>query len=340
MRVEKQIKTAESVSPKHPDKICDRIADAILDTYLRNDPMSRVAVEVMGGHGVVNVTGEVTSQHEISPDKVYRIVKHIGGLHDTDNVRINIRQQSREIAQGVDDGGAGDQGIMVGYACLGNDEFIPDELYLARSLNKFIYALFPQDGKTQITLNEEGQITHIVASWANVSREQLIEEVRKWQKTISTRYEADVTQTICNPAGDWTISGFDADTGLTGRKIAVDNYGPAIPIGGGSFSGKDATKVDRSGAYKARSTAIRELAKAPLDVQSVTVRVAYAIGQRLPLQATAILTYKDGSQVQKELDKEQFRPNDIIREFKLREPIFEKTAEYGHFGNDSFPWER
>ena len=242
-------KTAECVTPKHPDKLCDRISDAILDACLEQDPNSRVAIETMGGHGIITITGELTTKAFVD---MREIAQKIAG--NQYGVQINVVKQSPEISQGVDTGGAGDQGIMVGYACNENEAMIPMELYLARSLCKFLYEKFPFDGKTQVTLYENGVIETIVASFQNVSQKDLMEGVNSW--LVSKHLMGRGIKTLCNPAGDWKQGGFEADTGLTGRKLAVDNYGTRVPIGGGAFSGKDATKVDRSAAYMARYIAV------------------------------------------------------------------------------------
>jgi len=316
------IRTAECVSPRHPDKICDRISDAILDECLRQDPLSRVAVETCGGHGQIFITGEITTNAEFD---VSRIVQAVHGRPI--KVTTNLAQQSNFIAQGVDNGGAGDQGIMVGYACNENEELIPQELYLARQLCKMLYKRYPYDGKTQVTL-EDGRITAVVASFQNAPAGDLYKIVRGWLG----KQREDV-QVHCNPAGDWNVGGFDADAGVTGRKLVVDNYGPRIPIGGGAFSGKDASKVDRSGAYMARRVAVDILQKQ--DANEVYVYLAYAIGQQEPLQATAII---DGDEVKLNLDDEyDLSPEGIKSYLGLTTPIFEKTAAWGHFGN-GFAW--
>lgn len=318
------IRTAESVSPMHPDKICDRISDAIVDAYLKEDKNSRCAVEVMGGHELIQVMGEVTSNAK--PD-IREIVRRIAG-----NLECNIHlvTQSPEIAKGVDEGGAGDQGISVGYACNENEALMPQEHYLARSLCRALYELHPDDGKTQITINEEGKVMAIVASWRGVSAAELYKEVMAWIEKNNITFIKDA-KIIMNAAGDWEKGGFDADTGLTGRKIVVDAYGTRVPVGGGAFSGKDATKVDRSGAYKARQEAVRLLKER--DAKEVTVYLAYAIGQAEPLQATAIVDGQEES-----LDLERFKPQVIIADLQLLEPIYEQTAEWGHFGN-GFRWD-
>ena len=245
------IRTAEFVSPKHPDKICDGISDKILDICLEQDPNSRVAIETAGGHGTVHLTGEITTN--FSEIDYESIVKEVSGTRPLNKVTYSIVKQSNEIARGVDTGGAGDQGIMVGYACNENDQYVPQEYYLARDLCKFLYERFPFDGKTQITTDDHW-ITHIVTSFQNTEKEQLEQSVVEWMD-----WEVDDIVIHCNPAGDWYQGGFDADAGLTGRKLVVDNYGPRVPIGGGAYSGKDPSKVDRSAAYMARHIALKEL---------------------------------------------------------------------------------
>lgn len=318
-----QLKTAESVSPKHPDKLCDQISDAILDAYLREDPNARVAVEAVGGHGEVFVVGEVTSHAivEIPP-----IVTRIAG--DV-QLRQNIVTQSPEIANGVDTGGAGDQGIMVGYACNETPEYLPLETVLARRLNQHLFELWPYDGKTQITLRN-GVIETIVASWQNVSAKDVGIQVFTWLKHQDSTIIKEPVTLRCNPAGDWAMGGFDADTGLTGRKLVVDNYGPRIPIGGGCFSGKDASKVDRSAAYMARKIAVDFLQKN--NAKEVYCYLAYAIGVAEPVEATVII---DG--VAQNIEGYDLTPNGIINQLDLKKPIYEQTAKYGHFGN-GFLW--
>ena len=318
-------RTAESVSPKHPDKLCDRISDAVLDAHLSQDPDARVAVDVAGGHGVVFVTGEVTSRAK--KVNIASIVERIAGKVELIE---NIAAQSPEIAQGVDNGGAGDQGIMVGYACRETPELLPLEVVLSRSLNQFLYRKWPYDGKTQVTIRN-GQIVSLVASFQHAPKDELTRAVKKW---LSARESMIDTPPILyiNPAGDWNIGGFDADAGLTGRKLAVDNYGPRIPVGGGAFSGKDPSKVDRSAAYMARRIAVDYLRQSP-EVNEVFVRLAYAIGIAEPLEATVTV---DGTP--QEVVGYDLTPRGIIEALNLRQPIYEKTAEYGHFGH-GFAWE-
>lgn len=330
-----QLRTAESVSPGHPDKMCDQISDAVLDAYLAQDPKSRVAVEAMGGHGKVFIVGEVTSAAKV---EIEPIVKRIAG--DVE-VEIRLVEQSPEIANGVDVGGAGDQGIMIGYACSETPELLPLEYVLARDLNKYLYQKWKKDGKTQVTLCG-GEIATIVASWQGVVQHELEEAVKEWARHLSRyiysgsyfiKWRNSNPELLINPAGHWDIGGFEADTGLTGRKLIVDNYGPRVPIGGGAFSGKDPSKVDRSAAYMARKIAVDYLQK--FQANEVLVRLAYAIGHNQPVEATAIV---DG--VAKEVEGYDLSPRGIIEFLDLRKPVFEATARYGHFGHKEFSWEK
>lgn len=313
------LKTAESVSPKHPDKICDQISDAILDAYLSIDPDARVAVDVAGGHGKIFITGEITSSAKNID--IPKIVNRIAGKIE---IIENIANQSSEISRGVDIGGAGDQGIMVGYATDETSEMLPLEYVLARRLNIFLYEKWPFDGKTQITTNGN-RIISIVASFQNAPKAQLFKMVKKWLKTEQYAQFDNIDFHI-NPAGDWNIGGFDADSGLTGRKLVVDNYGPRIPIGGGAFSGKDPSKVDRSAAYMARKIAIDYLKKH--QAHEVYVYLAYAIGYPQPLEATVII---DGKK--QNITGYDLTPNGIIKFLDLKRPIYEEKARYGHFGH-------
>jgi S-adenosylmethionine synthetase len=319
-------RTAESVSPKHPDKLCDQISDAILDAYLAQDPASRVAIETVGGHKKVFITGEVTSKAKV---EIAPIVQRIAG-----DVELETRlvEQSPEIAQGVDTGGAGDQGIMIGYACNDTPELLPLETVLARRLNQYLFAKWPYDGKTQITLQNE-KITSVVASFQNAPHKELEAAVHAWIQQEPLAQVVKTTHYHINPAGDWDLGGFDADTGLTGRKLIVDNYGPHIPIGGGAFSGKDPSKVDRSAAYMARKIAIDYLKKH--RAHEVLVELAYAIGYAEPLEATVTI---DGKQ--EVVSGYDLTPGGIIRFLDLRQPQYEPTARYGHFGTSTFKWEQ
>jgi S-adenosylmethionine synthetase len=309
-------KTAEFVSPKHPDKICDYIADSILDAYLEKDKNSRCAIEVMGGHNLVTINGEVTSK---SNPNIEKIVKDIVGS----NFKIisNIVLQSPQISQGVDTGGAGDQGIMKGYATSETKEYLPLEYILARNLCQKIFEVYPYDGKTQVTI-DEGKVTTVVASFQNTKSEELL-------KLVKSIIKAD--EYLINPSGEWDQGGFDADTGLSGRKLIVDNYGPEIPIGGGSFSGKDYTKVDRSGAYMARRIAVELLKKH--NAKEVYTKLAYAIGKPEPVMAVAII---DG--IESEITGYDLSPKGIREYLKLDEVKFKDTCTWGHFGRE-FLWE-
>lgn len=326
-------RTAESVSPKHPDKLCDQVSDAILDAYLSNDSNARCAVEAAGGHGKIFITGEVASK---SHPKLEPIIRRIvgGGI----SVEINLARQSNEISQGVDGGGAGDQGIMVGYACDETPEHLPLEVVLARNLNQYLYKLWPFDGKTQITL-KGGEIHSIVASFQNAPRQKLELAVKDWASKQSYTSKCFVRgrnsnpALHINPAGDWQSGGFDADAGLTGRKLVVDNYGPRIPIGGGCFSGKDASKVDRSAAYMARKIALDYLSKR--KASEVYCYLAYAIGYDQPVEATVTV-----NGLQETIADYDLSPIAIADTLQLKRPQFEETARYGHFGYNKFSWEQ
>ena len=351
------IRTAECVTPRHPDKLCDRISDAILDDALRQDSFSRVAVETMGGHGIITVTGEMTTRGYVDVPRIVDTIM-LEGRHPQDvehkgyGVQVNIARQSPEIAQGVDTGGAGDQGIMVGYATNETENRMPLEYCLARDLCRWIYHSHPYDGKTQVTVLD-GKVTHIVASFQCVRQSTLREMVMIWigemSKLRPDRFSSEI-EIFANPAGDWLTGGFDADTGLTGRKLMVDNYGPRVAIGGGAYSGKDPSKVDRSAAYMARHIAKRyleEIIGGDRDdgtSHHVYCHLAYAIGVAEPIQATITATEHVSGAVVKADVKAFFpeidlTPNGIIGHFRLRSPIYSETAEWGHYGN-AFAWEQ
>jgi len=310
------IKTCEFVSPKHPDKMCDFIADSILDAYLKKDKKSRVAIEVLGGHNLVTITGEVKSQAKV---KIKDIVSKIVGKQY--EIRINLEQQSPFISQGVNQGGAGDQGIMVGYACRETKTFMPYEYELARNLCKDIYTKYSFDGKVQVTIEGKKVLT-VIVSFQNTKTYELEKLVRSLIKAENY---------LINPAGEWPLGGFDADSGLSGRKIVIDAYGPQIPVGGGSFSGKDPTKVDRSGAYMARRIAVDLIQKYKAD--EVLVKLAYAIGKKEPVMALVFIDGKEIS-IPKKYD---LSPQGIIKFLKLERPLYAQTAVWGHFGR-GFIW--
>ena len=313
------IKTAEFVSPKHPDKICDFIADSILDAYLASDPESRVAVEVMGGHKLITINGEVTSRAK--PD-IESLVKSLVG--EEYKIISNIVGQSSEIARGVDTGGAGDQGIMKGYATSETEEFLPLEYVLARDLCRKIYEKYPYDGKTQVTVDTSTKLSvkTVVASFQNTKSAELLKLVK--EITLAQEY-------LINPTGEWSQGGFDSDTGLSGRKIVIDNYGPEIAVGGGSFSGKDYTKVDRSGAYMARRIAVELLQKR--NSKEVITKLAYAIGKPNPVMAVAIV-----NGAEEPITGYDLTPRGIREFLKLDKVKFADTATWGHFGR-GFSWQ-
>lgn len=313
------IKTAECVSPGHPDKMCDRISDAILDAYLAQDPKSRVAIESIGSHGEVWVTGEVTST--ATGIDIPAIVEKIAGLGL--EIRTHVVAQSPEIAQGVDTGGAGDQGIMTGYATRETSTYMPREYELARTLCQKVYEKFPYDGKTQVTVDEDGRVLSVVCSFQKAPTTEL--------RPLVESIIPDAAEYHINPAGDWNQGGFDADAGLTGRKIIVDNYGPEVAVGGGAFSGKDPSKVDRSGAYMARRIAVDYLEARP-EAQVVIVKLAYAIGHKEALMAVATV---DG--VSEQITGYDLTPNGIKTFLGLEAPIYSDTAAWGHFGR-GFSW--
>jgi S-adenosylmethionine synthetase len=323
------IKTAESVSISHPDKVCDQISDAILDACLEQDPCARVAIEVLGGHGIITVTGELTTKAHINIRRIAEQVYRDCGYKENIGVTVNVVEQSPEIGHGVDNEGAGDQGIMVGYATDETPEFLPLEIVLARKLTK---AMGAHDGKAQVTV-ENGKVISILTSVCNAdySKEsKLVKIVKKEIEPLLAKGLRLDDIWLQNPNGVWSVGGFDADTGLTGRKLAVDNYGPNIPLGGGCFSGKDATKVDRTGANMARKIAVDYLRKR--KAKEVYVHIAYAIGVAEPTMATVTIDGKQENIVGYDL-----RPRSIIKYLGLNKPQFRETAQYGHFGN-GFIW--
>ncbi len=340
--------TVESVTSGHPDKICDQISDAILDAYLKVDPKSRVAVETFGGHGKLVIGGEVTSTGKVDYVKIARKVYEKIGYKDKLEISAHIVTQSPEIAMGVDIGGAGDQGIMYGFATDETPEFLPKGVVLAHKLAKKLEETrkngkikwLKPDGKTQVTY-VNGKL-HTVLISTQHSQNIKIEEIKKeiTKKIIDpllSPSERKTVKILVNPTGKFITGGFAADTGLTGRKIMVDTYGGLIPHGGGCFSGKDATKVDRSGAYMARFVAKNLVAKR--YGKEVLVSVAYAIGMAEPLMIEAI--NEKGEDLSKIVRKNfDFSPLAIIKRLNLRKPIFEQTATYGHFGKKNLPWEK
>lgn len=340
--------TVESVTEGHPDKVCDQISDAILDACLIEDPNSRVAVESFGGHGKLVIGGEITTNAKVDYEKIARqVYKNIGYTEILD-ISIQIVTQSREIANGVDTGGAGDQGIMYGFATNETPEYLPKGEVLAHALAKTLeqkrksgdIAWLLPDGKTQVTM-KDGKVKTVLVSTQHkdsTTNEQIKKEVtEKIIFPLLSDEEKTSVEIIVNPSGSFSVGGFYADTGLTGRKIMVDTYGGLIPHGGGCFSGKDATKVDRSGAYMCRFVAKNLVANG--FAKEALVSVAYAIGMAEPLMIEAINELgEDLSEVVKK--NFDFKPRAIIEKLELEKPIFLQTAKYGHFGKENLPWEK
>jgi S-adenosylmethionine synthetase len=341
-----KIYTVESVTSGHPDKVCDQISDAVLDECLKQDPKSRVAVESFGSHGLLVVGGEVTTSVDLNAENVARRVYKNIGYKDELKIITNIVKQSPDIAQGVDTGGAGDQGIMYGYATDETPEFMPLAVVLAHKLaqglenlrrNNPSFSWLGPDGKTQVTFGN-GKLKTVLVSTQHI--ESVAENFVKEQitKGLIMPIVGDVSgvEILVNPTGRFVKGGFEADTGLTGRKIMVDTYGGIVQHGGGCFSGKDPTKVDRSAAYMARFAAKNIVANGL--AKKCLVSVAYAIGKAEPLMLEAI-NERDENVADAVKNKFDFRPAAIIERLNLRRPIYLKTAAYGHFGRAGFPWE-
>ena len=364
--------TSESVSEGHPDKICDAISDGILDAIIAKDPNARVACETFVTTGLVLVGGEVTTDAYIEvPDVVRATVKKIGYTSaeykfDSESCSVlnAIHSQSPDIAMGVDKGGAGDQGMMFGYACDQTPELMPMPIMYAHKLvkkladiRKGFNGVMPYlrpDAKSQVTVEYDDsknpvRVDAIVISTQhdgdasqNKIKEDVIEQVIK--KVVPSEFFDNKTKVFVNPTGRFEIGGPHGDSGLTGRKIIVDTYGGWAPHGGGAFSGKDPSKVDRSAAYAARHIA-KNIVAAGLAKECL-VQVAYAIGIAEPV-SIFIETNKTGvipdSEISKMIMKEvDLTPKGIIERLKLRRPIYQKTAAYGHFGRteNEFSWEQ
>ena len=340
-----KIYTVESVTSGHPDKICDQISDTVLDECLKQDPESRVAIETFGSHGLLVVGGEITTKAKVDFEKVAREVYQDIGYKEELKIIINVVQQSPDIAQGVDTGGAGDQGIMYGYATNETPEFLQKGVVLVHQLTSGLEKLrtsgsiiwLKPDGKSQVTMDGSAIKTLLVSTQHD--EKVAIEDIKKElvQKLISPLVEnVAKIQVLVNPTGRFVNGGFYADTGLTGRKIMVDTYGGLIPHGGGCFSGKDPTKVDRSAAYMARFVAKNIVANS--FAKTCLVSVAYAIGKATPLMVE-ILNESGEDITNKVKGKFDFRPLAIIERLNLRRPIYRQTASYGHFGKADLPWE-
>jgi S-adenosylmethionine synthetase len=361
--------TSESVTEGHPDKIADQVSDAILDACLEQDPMSRVAAETLTATGLVVIAGEITTKAYVDFQSLVRgVVASIGydnaayGFDsNTCAVISTINKQSGDIAQGVDTGGAGDQGMMFGYASNETPELMPAAISLAHKLTKQLSAVrksgklpyLRPDGKSQVTVeyDENGKparIDAVVISTQHaesVSNEQLHADIHKYviDAVLPKEWLDSNTKYHINPTGRFVIGGPMGDTGLTGRKIIVDTYGGAGRHGGGAFSGKDPTKVDRSAAYVARYIA-KNIVAAGL-AERCEVQLAYAIGVAEPVSVLVETfgTGKIGEAKLTELVRKNFKltPKGIIESLNLRRPIYQKTAAYGHFGRNEpeFTWE-
>ncbi len=340
-----QTHTVESVTAGHPDKVCDQISDAILDACLTQDPKSRVAIESFGAHGLLVIGGELTTDARIDASAIARKVYRDIGYDNELEIIERIVTQSPDIAMGVDQDGAGDQGIMYGYATNETEEYLPRGITLVHKLTKGLEDLrksgkinwLRPDGKAQVTISD-GKVRTVLVSTQHADgiqhseiREAIIDElIRPIIGDIGR------TEILVNPTGRFVQGGFEADTGLTGRKLMVDTYGGLIAHGGGAFSGKDATKVDRSGAYMCRYVA-KNLVANKL-AKEATVSVAYAIGHPEPLMVAAV--DENGEDLFDVVrNRFDFRPKSIIQQLDLRKPIFAQTAAYGHFGKAGLPWE-
>lgn len=343
--------TVESVTASHPDKICDQISDAILDAHLDQDPHARVAMEAFGAHDILVIGGEVTSRAKVDAAGIARkIYFEELGYEDPLTITTNIIQQSPDIAQGVDMGGAGDQGIMYGYATDETPEFLPKGVVLVHALARGLEELGNKDpecrwlrpkgkahGKSQITIRDGKIVSALIScQHAEDTSQEEIKSVLKKKLFEPVLGDLKDIEILVNPTGKFVVGGFVADTGLTGRKIIVDSYGGLVPHGGGAWSGKDPTKVDRSAAYMARYAAKNIVANGLAE--DCLVSVAYAIGRADPLMVYA--QTQDGQDLSAVLqDKFDFRPQAIIERLRLRRPIYKKTATYGHFGKEGLPWE-
>lgn len=368
----KKLFTSESVTPGHPDKLCDQISDRILDEYLKEDPNSRVACEVCAHKNGIVVMGEITSKVNVDIEAIVRkTIIDIG--YDDDKygfngnnvkVELNINHQSNDIAMGVDNSldtgsiGAGDQGLMFGYATNETKSYMPYPIYMANLLSKRLYEVFKDktikylrpDGKTQVTVlyedNKPKYIDTIVISTQHdlVDLGLLRKDIKKYviDYVIPDSMINEKTKIYINPTGRFIIGGPVGDSGLTGRKIIVDTYGGSCPHGGGAFSGKDYTKVDRSASYYARYVAKNLVAASLAD--KLELQVAYAIGVSKPVSIYINTFNTNKISEDKILDiinkVFNFEPSNIINELNLKDPIYNLTTCFGHFGKDNLPWEK
>lgn len=359
--------TSESVTEGHPDKIADQISDGVLDAIMEQDPNGRVACETMVTTGLVFIAGEITTNCYVDIPKIARkTIEEIGyddASYGFDNkacaVLTSIDEQSPDIAQGVNPGGAGDQGMMFGYACKETEELMPLPITLSHQLtmklsevrrNKTIPYIRP-DGKSQVTVEYEApgkpKRVHTVVIATQHSEEATKEQIERDMiehviKPVCGEWLDENTIFHINPTGRFIIGGPPGDCGLTGRKIIVDTYGGSAPHGGGCFSGKDCTKVDRSAAYMARYIA-KNIVAADL-AERAQVQLAYAIGVADPV-SILVETFGTSEVPEEKLEEAvrkvfPLRPLDLIEHLDLRKPIYKKTAAYGHFGRPEFPWEK
>lgn len=359
--------TSESVTEGHPDKLCDSISDAILDACLEQDENSRVAIETFAANNNITIAGQLTTTAVIDVEKIVRErIKEIGydnSKTDMDyktcNINIDIEKQSSDIALGVDVGGAGDQGIMFGYACDETENYMPYAIDMAHKLSKKlteirkkgIVPFLRPDGKTQVTVEYENELPKRIETIL-VSTQHLdtvsTEEVRKAvienviKKVVPEDMMDENTKIYINPTGRFVIGGPLGDTGLTGRKIIVDTYGGYARHGGGCFSGKDASKVDRSAAYMLRHIAKNIVANG--YAKKCEIQVSYAIGMKEPL-SIYVNTFGTSNKSEEELvelikNKFDLTPEGIINYLGLKNPIYTQTTNYGHFGKENLPWEK
>ena len=338
----------EIVFRGHPDKVCDQVSDALVDEFIKGDKKSRCAIETMGGKGKIFITGEVTSKSKVNISKVVKSVLKDVGYSSNYEIINNIGVQSSDIAMGTNDEvmGAGDQGMMFGYACNDNDLYLPTAMVILQELSRKYDILrksdsrFKSDGKAQITgyYSDDMKLLGIktfTISYQNTEKERSETDkiIKDMCNNICSKYNIEVEEYLINPTGKFEIGGFEGDAGLTGRKIVVDSYQGFAPVGGGAFSGKDPTKVDRSGAYKARLIAVYYLKK--YNLKWCKVQLSYAIGIRKPL---AIYIDSDKGNLPEEatISKyeslyEECEPKNIIDDLDLLNERFYERSKFGHF---------